>query len=272
MLKKYNPITPGTRFKVGIYCKNIGKKNHIKSLIVKKKRSGGRNNSGKMTVKCLGGGHKKNYRLIDFKRNKYNIWASIVAIEYDPNRNCKIALVSYTDGDKKYIIAPNGIQLGYKIISGTDVDPNIGNALPIYNIPLGTMIHNIEMIPGKGGVLARSAGSFAQLTAKSDKYATVKLPSGEIRLILINCIATIGAVSNNDYINLKLGKAGCSRWLGKRPRTRGVAMNPVDHPMGGGEGRASGGHPRSKSGLQSKGFKTRNRRKKSNKYIIKRRK
>ncbi|UOF94637.1 MAG: 50S ribosomal protein L2 [Bacteroides sp.] len=272
MLKKINPTTPGQRFKVDVCHKNIVTTNIPKNLFKNKKSSGGRNNKGKMTVKCIGGGHKQKYRIIDFKRDKTNIVSFVKSIEYDPNRNCNIALLNYSDGEKRYIIAPYGLKIDQKIQSGDKSSIDIGNALKISAIPLGTIIHNIELIPGNGGVLARSAGSFAQLTSKKDKYATLKLPSGEIRLILINCMATIGIVSNIDHSNIKLGKAGSARWLGRRPRTRGVAMNPVDHPMGGGEGRASGGHPRSKTGLLSKGLKTRKKNKNSSKYIVKKRK
>jgi large subunit ribosomal protein L2 len=225
-----------------------------------------------MTMRYIGGGHKKKYRIIDFKRDKDNIAAVVKTIEYDPNRSARIALVVYADGEKRYILAPGGLKTGQTIISGDEVAPELGNALPLSKIPLGSIIHNIELRPGQGASLARSAGSSAQITSRDGKYAIIKLPSGETRMILVNCKATIGAVSNSDHALTKSGKAGRSRWLGIRPRTRGVAMNPVDHPMGGGEGRASGGHPRSRRGVPAKGFKTRSKKKMSGKYIIERRK
>jgi large subunit ribosomal protein L2 len=225
-----------------------------------------------MTVRYIGGGHKQKYRIVDFWRNKDGVPATVKSIEYDPNRTARIALVFYADGEKRYIIAPNGIQVGQKIMSGKDAQPEIGNTLFLSDVPLGTIIHNIELRPGEGGVLARSAGSYAQLTARDGKYAVVKLPSGETRMILVTCKATIGSVSNGDHELEKSGKAGRSRWLGRRPHNRGVVMNPVDHPMGGGEGRASGGHPRSRKGLLAKGYKTRRPKKLSNKFIIERRK
>ena len=238
-----------------------------------KKRTGGRNNRGRMTVKYIGGGHKKKYRLIDFKRDKFNVEGEIVSIEYDPNRSSFIALVKYSDGEKRYIVAQSGLQVGQKVLSGVDnISPNLGNSMPLSMIPLGTIISCLELFPGKGANIARSAGSFAQLMAREDKYATVKLPSGETRMVLTKCFATIGAVSNSDHQLVVSGKAGRSRWLGRRPRTRPVAMNPVDHPMGGGEGRASGGHPRNKNGVPAKGYKTRSKTKKSDKFIIERKK
>jgi large subunit ribosomal protein L2 len=243
-----------------------------KSLLAPKKRSGGRNNSGRMTTRYRGGGHKKRYRIIDFKRNRFDAPAEVLSIEYDPNRSAFIALIQFKDGEKRYIVAQNGLKVGQEVFSGEKVAPEIGNAMPLANLPLGTIISCIELHPGKGAALARSAGSFAQLMARDGKFATVKLPSGETRMILTTCMATVGAVSNSDHQLLVSGKAGRSRWLGRRPRTRPVAMNPVDHPMGGGEGRASGGHPRSRNGIPAKGYRTRSKTKASNKYIIERRK
>jgi large subunit ribosomal protein L2 len=271
-VRKINPTTPGQRGKIISSFDDITTSVPEKSLVVTKKSTGGRNNSGKMTVRNTGGGHKQKYRLIDFFRNKEGIIATVKTIEYDPNRSARIALVVYEDGEKRYIIAPNGLKVGQKINSGAGVPPEIGNTLYLSDIPLGTIIHNIEMRPNGGGVIARSAGSYAQLTSRDGKYAIIKMPSGESRMILVTCKATIGSVSNSDHALEKSGKAGRSRWLGRRPRVRGVAMNPVDHPMGGGEGRSSGGHPRSRKGLLSKGFKTRALKKASNKYIVERRK
>jgi large subunit ribosomal protein L2 len=225
-----------------------------------------------MTTSHRGGGHKRRYRIIDFKREKQNIEAEVLSIQYDPNRTAFIALLQYTDGEKRYIIAQNGLQVGQKLSSGENATPDIGNALPLKAIPLGTIISCIELRPGRGAVMARSAGTFAQLMARDGKFAIIKLPSGETRMILSECMATIGAVSNSDHQLIVSGKAGRSRWLGRRPRTRPVVMNPVDHPMGGGEGRASGGHPRSKNGIPAKGFRTRSKTKDSNRYIIERRK
>jgi len=242
-------------------------------LLVPLKKTGGRNNQGKMTMRYIGGGHKKKYRIIDFKRNKFGIDAKVVSIEYDPNRTAFIALVQYTDGEKRYIIAPAGLKVDQVIVAGQEnIAPEIGNAMPLSQIPLGTVISCIELRPGQGANIARSAGTFAQLMAKDGKYATVKLPSGETRMILLTCLATIGAVSNSDHQLVLSGKAGRSRWLGRRPRTRAVVMNPVDHPMGGGEGRATGGHPRSRKGIPAKGYRTRSKTKASNKYIVERRK
>ena len=243
-----------------------------KSLIAPLKRSGGRNNQGRMTMRYMGGGHKKKYRIIDFKRNKHGVPARVKSIEYDPNRSARIALLYYADGEKAYIIAPEGLKIGREVISGEKVAPEVGNALPLSAIPLGTIVHNIELKPGKGGALARSAGTYAQLLAREEKYATLKLPSGEMRMVLTTCYATVGSASNSDHMLVTLGKAGRNRWLGRRPRVRGVAMNPVDHPMGGGEGKASGGHPRSRNGIFAKGFKTRSKKKYSDKLIISRRK
>jgi len=223
-------------------------------------------------MRYIGGGHKRKYRVIDFKRNKDGVPATVDSIQYDPNRSARIALLVYEDGEKRYILAPNGLQVGHKVQSGTGIPPEIGNALPLGDIPLGTIVHNVELHPGQGGALARSAGTFAQLSAREGKYAVVKLPSGESRMVLTTCRATVGAVGNSDHALEQSGKAGRSRWLGRRPRVRGVVMNPVDHPMGGGEGRASGGHPRSRKGVLAKGYQTRNRKKASSKYILERRK
>ena len=271
-VRKLKPITPGQRFKVVNGFDAITAKKPEKSLLAPLKKSGGRNSQGKMTMRYKGGGHKRRYRVIDFKRDKQGIAAEVVSIQYDPNRTAFIALVTYTDGEKRYIIAPNGLEVGQKIKAGPGAAPEIGNAMPLSEIPLGTIISCIELRPGQGAVMARSAGTYAQLLARDGKYATVKLPSGETRMILVSCLATIGAVSNSDHQLIVSGKAGRSRWLGRRPRTRPVAMNPVDHPMGGGEGRASGGHPRSRNGIPAKGYRTRSRTKESNRYIVERRK
>ncbi len=272
-VKKLKPITPGQRFKVVNGFDAITTDKPEKSLLSSYKKSGGRNSQGKMTMRYKGGGHKRRYRIIDFKRNKHGIPATVASIEYDPNRSAFIALLNYQDGEKRYIIAQNGLEVGQNIVSGqSSVATEIGNTMPLADIPLGTVISCIELRPGQGAVMARSAGAFAQLIAREGKYATVKLPSGEIRLILGTCLATVGAVSNSDHQLIVSGKAGRKRWLGRRPRTRPVVMNPVDHPMGGGEGRASGGHPRSRKGLPAKGFRTRSKTKASNKYIVERRK
>ena len=272
-VRKLKPITPGQRFRVVNEFDTITTDKPEKSLLVPLKKTGGRNNQGKMTMRYIGGGHKKKYRIIDFKRNKFGINAKVVSIEYDPNRTAFIALVQYTDGEKRYIIAPAGLKVDQVIVSGQEnIAPEIGNAMPLSQIPLGTVISCIELRPGQGANIARSAGTFAQLMAKDGKYATVKLPSGETRMILLTCLATIGAVSNSDHQLVLSGKAGRSRWLGRRPRTRAVVMNPVDHPMGGGEGRATGGHPRSRKGIPAKGYRTRSKTKASNKYIVERRK
>jgi large subunit ribosomal protein L2 len=243
-----------------------------KSLLAPKKRSGGRNNSGRMTSRYIGGGHKKRYRIIDFKRDRFDAPAEVKTIEYDPNRSAFIALTQFEDGEKRYIIAQSGLKVGQQVVSAEKAQPEIGNAMPLESIPLGTIISCIELRPGQGATIARSAGAFAQLMAREGRFATIKLPSGETRMILSTCMATIGTVSNSDHQLVVSGKAGRSRWLGRRPRTRPVAMNPVDHPMGGGEGRASGGHPRSRNGIPAKGYRTRNKNKASNKYIIERRK
>ena len=272
-VRKLKPITPGQRFRVVNGYDAITTDKPEKSLLVPNKRSGGRNSEGKMTMRYIGGGHKRKYRIIDFKRDKAGIPAEVASIQYDPNRTAFIALLNYQDGEKRYIIAQNGLQVGQNVVSGKEgVAPEIGNAMPLSEIPLGTIISCIELRPGQGAVMARSAGAFAQLMARDGKFATVKLPSGETRLILANCMATIGVVSNSDHQLLVGGKAGRTRWLGRRPRTRPVVMNPVDHPMGGGEGKSSGGHPRSRNGIPAKGYRTRSKTKSSNKYIVERRK
>ena len=271
-VKKFKPITPGQRGKVIGTFEEITASVPEKSLTVGLRKTGGRNNTGKMTMRYIGGGHKRAYRLIDFKRNKVGVPATVKSIEYDPNRSARIALLYYADGEKRYILAPNGLTVGAQVMSGNNALPEVGNALPLANIPVGTVIHNIELRPGQGAILVRSAGVFAQLTSKEGAYAIIKLPSGETRKILASCMATIGSVGNSDHALEKSGKAGRSRWLGRRPHNRGVVMNPVDHPMGGGEGRQSGGHPRSRKGLYAKGLKTRAPKKQSSKYIIERRK
>jgi large subunit ribosomal protein L2 len=271
-IKKLRPITPGQRHRLAPSFADVSKKEPEKSLLVTLKKSGGRNNDGRMTMRYIGGGHKRKLRIIDFKRNKYDVPATVKAIEYDPNRSAHLALLYYADGSKSYILAPVGIEVGQQVISGKSVAPEVGNALPLSSIPLGTILHNIELTPGKGGQLARSAGAYVQLLAREGKYATLKLPSGEMRMVLSTCMATVGSVSNVDHMNETLGKAGRNRWKGRRPRVRGVVMNPVDHPMGGGEGRASGGHPRSRNGIKAKGQKTRTPKKYSNRLIISRKK
>jgi len=271
-LRKLKPVTPGQRFRVVNGFDSLTTDKPEKSLLAPKKRSGGRNREGKMTMRYIGGGHKQKYRIIDFKRNKDGVPATVKTIEYDPNRTAFIALLVYADGEKRYIIAQNGLKVGQNVISGKGATPDVGNAMVLSKIPLGTTISCIELKPGQGAVIARSAGAFAQLMAREGKYVTIKLPSGETRMILATCMATIGVVSNSDHQLLVSGKAGRSRWLGRRPRTRAVVMNPVDHPMGGGEGRSSGGHPRSRKGLPAKGYKTRSKTKASNKYILERRK
>jgi large subunit ribosomal protein L2 len=271
-IRKLRPLTPSQRFKIVNGFEEITKGTPEKSLLVSIKKSGGRNNSGKMTMRYIGGGHKRQYRIIDFKRDKDGVPATVHSVEYDPNRSARIALLVYADGEKRYILAPNGIKVGQKLTSGAGVAPEIGNTMFLSEIPLGTIIHGIELRPRQGAVMARSAGAYAQLAARQDKYAVLRMPSGETRLVLLTCRATIGTVSNGDHSLERSGKAGRSRWLGARPRVRGVAMNPVDHPMGGGEGRASGGHPRSRTGVISKGYKTRSKKNASNRYIIERRK
>lgn len=271
-VRKLNPVTPGQRHKVVGAFDTITASTPEKSLLQPIRGTGGRNNQGRMTMRYIGGGHKKRYRLIDFKREKDGIPARVESIQYDPNRTARIALLVYADGEKRYMLAPNGLQAGQTVLSGSGIAPEIGNSLPLGEIPLGTLVHNIELHPGQGGVMARSAGTYAQLTSREGKYAIVKLPSGESRMVLVSCKATVGIVGNTEHNLERSGKAGRSRWLGRRPRVRGVVMNPVDHPMGGGEGRASGGHPRSRKGLLAKGYKTRTPKKASNKYIIERRK
>jgi large subunit ribosomal protein L2 len=271
-VRKLKPTTPGQRFKVVSSFDSITTDKPERSLLVGKKRTGGRNNTGKMTMRQIGGGHKQRYRIVDFKREKHDVVATVSSVEYDPNRNARIALVEYSDGEKRYIIAPAGIQVGQEIVSGENAAPEVGNTLFLRNMPLGTILHNIELNPGQGGKFARSAGTYAQLAAKEGKYAVLKMPSGEVRMVLLTCLATVGTVSNSDHSLERSGKAGKSRWLGRRPRVRGVAMNPVDHPMGGGEGRASGGHPRSRNGIPAKGYKTRAKKKPSSKFIVEKRK
>lgn len=269
-LRKLRPTSPGQRFRVAPMFEEVTATATEKSLLAPIKKSGGRNNDGKMTMRYIGGGHKKKYRIIDFKRTKFGVPATVKAIEYDPNRTARIALLYYADGEKSYILAPAGLSVGQVIVSGPGVAPEVGNCLPLSDIPLGTIVHNIELMPGNGGSMARSAGTYAQLVARESKYATLKLPSGEMRMVLVTCMATVGTVSNSDHMNVNLGKAGRSRWLGIRPRVRGVAMNPVDHPMGGGEGKSSGGQPRSRKGLFAKGKKTRNKNKYSENLIVNR--
>lgn len=271
-LKKFKPTTPGQRFKIISAFDDITCSTPEKSLLAPAKTTGGRNNNGKMTIRNVGGGHKQKYRIIDFKRDKEGIPGVIKTVEYDPNRTARIALVNYVDGEKRYIVAPHGIKVGQEINAGMGVSPDVGNTLYLSEIPFGTVIHNIELRPGQGAKMARSAGSYAQLMSRDGKYAVLKLPSGETRMILQACKATVGMVSNIDHSLEKSGKAGRSRWLGRRPRVRGVVMNPVDHPMGGGEGRATGGHPRSRKGIPAKGYKTRSKKNESDRYIIERRK
>ncbi len=270
-LKKYKPITAGTRWRVGNAYTEITTDQPERSLLAKKKKTGGRNSQGRRSMRYIGGGNRNHYRIIDFKRSKKEVPAKVASIEYDPNRTAFIALLHYVDGEKRYILAPQGLKVGSTVVSSDQAAPELGNALMLRHMPLGTIVHNIEMQPGKGGIMVRSAGTSAQLTSKEGKYAGLKLPSGEIRRVPLDCYATIGVVSNQDHSLESLGKAGRSRWKGRRPRTRGVAMNPVDHPMGGGEGRASGGHPRSRTGLLAKGLKTRKNKKYSDQYIIQRR-
>jgi large subunit ribosomal protein L2 len=271
-VRKLKPVTPGQRHRVVASFDDLTSSTPEKSLLRPLQKSGGRNSEGKMTMRYIGGGHKKMYRVIDFIRNKDGMSAAVRTIEYDPNRSARIALLLYEDGEKRYIIAPNGLKVGQLVRSGSGVAPEVGNCLTLAEIPLGTLVHNIELHPGKGGALARSAGSYAQLTSRDGKYAIIKLPSGESRMILTTCRATVGTVSNPDHGLERSGKAGRTRWLGRRPRVRGVAMNPVDHPMGGGEGKASGGHPRSRKGLYAKGMKTRRKKNPTTKFIVEKRK
>ncbi len=271
-LKSYKPYTPTMRFRTVSSFAEITTDKPEKSLLEPLSKSGGRNNLGRITAYHRGGGHKRAYRRIDFKRNKYDIPARVATIEYDPNRSARIALLHYADGEKRYIIAPDGLTVGTTLVSGEEVEIRVGNSMPLSRVPLGSVVHNVEMRPGKGGQIARSAGSYVQLAAKEGEFAHLKLPSGEVRLVKLKCFATLGQVGNLDHEAIILGKAGRSRWLGRRPNVRGVVMNPVDHPMGGGEGRSSGGrHPCSPWGLASKGKRTRRKHKQSNKYIVKRR-
>jgi large subunit ribosomal protein L2 len=269
-VKKYKPITAGTRWRIGNAYAEVTTNVPEKSLVEYLKASGGRNSNGRRSMRYIGGGHKKLYRVIDFKRDKLEVPAKVAQVEYDPNRTTFIALLNYVDGEKRYILCPQGLTVGATVVSGNAVAPELGNALQLKNMPLGTVVHNIEMQPGQGGKIARSAGASAQLSNKEEKYAVLKMPSGELRKVLINCFATVGVASNSDHSLESLGKAGRSRWKGVKPRVRGVAMNPVDHPMGGGEGRASGGHPRSRTGKIAKGLKTRTKGKSSDKMIIQR--
>ncbi len=271
-LRKFKPTTPGQRNKMINAFDELTASTPEKSLLVGKHRTGGRNSKGKMTMRHIGGGHKKKYRMIDFKRDKDGVPGTVKSIEYDPNRSARIALIFYADGDKRYIIAPNGLEVGKTVMSGETATPDVGNTLFLSKVPLGTVVHNVELNPGQGGKMARSAGTYAQLMSRDGKFAILKLPSGETRMVLVTCKATIGTTSNPDHMHIVSGKAGRSRWLGRRPRTRPVVMNPVDHPMGGGEGRASGGHPRSRKGIPAKGYKSRNRKKASAMFIVERRK
>jgi len=269
-IRKLNPVTPGTRHKVITDFEGITTSIPEPSLTSGRNKSGGRNNQGKMTMRYIGGGHKQRYRSIDWKRDKPGMDGLVKTIEYDPNRSARIALIQYPDGEKRYILAPNGLKVGQAIQNGAGIAPEVGNALPLGEIPLGTLVHNVELQPGQGGSFVRSAGTFAQLSAREGRYVTLKMPSGETRLILCACMATVGSVGNGEHMLQKSGKAGRSRWQGRRPRTRAVVMNPVDHPMGGGEGRASGGHPRSRKGLLAKGKKTRHPKGRSSKFILQR--
>jgi large subunit ribosomal protein L2 len=269
-LKKYKPMTAGTRWKIGNAFAELTTDTPEKSLLEPIKKSGGRNVQGRRSMRYIGGGHKQHYRIIDFKRDKHSIPATVKTIEYDPNRSAFIALLNYADGEKRYILAPQGLQVGATVVSGPGAAPEVGNALVLKNMPLGTVVHNIELQPGRGGAIARSAGTYAQLSNKEEKYAVLKMPSGELRKVLITCAATVGTVSNSDHALQSIGKAGANRWRGIKPRNRGVAMNPVDHPMGGGEGKSSGGHPRSRTGKYAKGLKTRKTHKSSDKLIISR--
>jgi large subunit ribosomal protein L2 len=271
-IKKIKPTTPGQRFKTVDTFEDITTTKPERSLLVPLRRSGGRNNLGRITARRRGGGHKRAYRIIDFKRDKFDIEAVVASIEYDPNRSARIALLNYRDGEKRYIIAPEGLTVGNKVIAGQEAPIRLGNALPLKNIPAGTFVHNIELKPKKGGQIARSAGSAAQIMAKEGRYVTLRMPSGEMRLVLNECFATIGEIGNKTHENISIGKAGRNRWLGRRPKVRGVAMNPIDHPMGGGEGKSSGGrHPTTPWGKPTKGYRTRKKRNLSDKFIVKRR-
>ena len=269
-LKKLRPTTPGQRHRVAPSFDELTTSTPEKSLMTSLPKSGGRNATGKMSNRYIGGGHKTQYRIVDFKRDKAGVPGTVKTIEYDPNRTARIALVNYADGEKRYIIAPAGLSVGTQIMSGKGAAPEVGYSLPLSDIPLGTILHNIELHPGQGAAMARSAGTYAQLVARAERYATLKLPSGEMRMVLVTCMATVGTVSNGDHMNVRMGKAGRNRWAGRRPRVRGVVMNPVDHPMGGGEGKSSGGHPRSRNGILAKGQKTRNKNKHSETLIVSR--
>ncbi|MGA7304538.1 MAG: 50S ribosomal protein L2 [Rhodothermales bacterium] len=270
-IRNLKPVTPGQRHRSVDTFADITRSEPEKSLVAPLKKSGGRNSNGRITSRHRGGGHKRRYRVIDFKRNKYGIPARVASIEYDPNRSARIALLIYADGEKRYIVAPDRVGVGQEVVSGPTAPPDPGNCLPLANVPLGTFVHAVELKPGKGAQMARSAGTFAQLVARAGRLATLKLPSGEVRQVPVDCTATIGTTSNPEHMNMDVGKAGRKRWMGVRPQTRGVAMNPIDHPMGGGEGKASGGHPRSPWGQPAKGFRTRKRRNTSNRYIVRRR-
>jgi ribosomal protein L2 len=271
-VRKLKPVTPGQRHRSVSSFAEITTSRPEKSLLAPLKSTGGRNNTGKMTMRHIGGGHKRRYRIVDFYRERESVKAIVKTIEYDPNRSARIALVCYPDGEKRYIVAPHGLQVGQTVEAGRGIDPEVGNTLYLSEIPLGTSVHNVELRPGGGAVMVRSAGTAAVLLSREGKYATLRMPSGEVRMVLLTCKATIGQVSNIEHNLEKSGKAGRSRWLGIRPHTRGVAMNPVDHPMGGGEGKASGGHPRSRKGLLAKGYKTRKMKKPSTRFIVERRK
>jgi len=267
-VKKFRPVTPSLRFRTVPTFEELTSSVPEKSLLEPLRKSGGRNNKGRITAFCRGGGHKRFYRKVDFKRNKHDIPARVASIEYDPNRSARIALLHYVDGEKRYILAPHGLEVDMRVVAGQDVEVRVGNAMPLSKVPLGTNVHNVEMRPGKGGQLVRSAGGFAQLVAREGKVAILKMPSGEVRRVPVECFGTIGQVSNLDHKNINWGKAGASRWRGRRPSVRGVAMNPIDHPMGGGEGRSSGGrHPCTPWGKPTKGYKTRSKRK-SNKHLV----
>jgi large subunit ribosomal protein L2 len=272
-VKKFKPVTPSRRFMSVSDFAEVTKSTPEKALTRPNHKKAGRNNLGRITMRRRGGGHKRKYRIIDFRRDKDGVPGKVAAIEYDPNRSARIALVVYADGEKRYIVAPQGLEVGTELNSGPDAEFEVGNCLPLARIPLGTVVHNVELVPGKGGQMARAAGNGCQLLAKEEKYAALRLPSGEMRRVLLNCRATIGQVGNSDHNNISSGKAGRTRWLGRRPKVRGVVMNPVDHPHGGGEGRTSGGrHPVTPWGVPTKGHKTRKPKKRTNQYIIRRRK
>ncbi|PNS00025.1 50S ribosomal protein L2 [Petrotoga miotherma DSM 10691] len=270
-LKQYKPVTPSRRYMSTSDYSELSKVKPEKSLLEPLKKTGGRNHYGRVTMRHRGGGHKRKYRVIDFKRNKANIPAKVASIEYDPNRSARIALLIYADGEKRYILSPKGLKVGETVISGASAEIKVGNSLPLENIPLGTLVHNIEFEPGRGGKIAKSAGTYAQLMAKEGKYALLKMPSGELRRVRLSCMATIGVVSNEEHSNEVYGKAGKTRWLGRKPKVRGMVQNPVDHPMGGGEGRSKGHIPKSPWGTPAKGYKTRRGKKQSDKFIVRRR-